>query len=118
MLFKGKRPGAVGNPSFTGLVCCTGGVQGCAPPWRREVFMSMLQTNGNGSRIAWQGDVVNERDRTGTYRVILTGYGHRRPYAVEKRLINALGGESWIPVGGCPGAVVAAMAGVLAAARA
>ena len=72
--------------------------------------MATVHTNGNGSRIAWQGDVANARDRTGTYRVILTGNGHRRPVAVEKRLINAMGDESWIPVGGCSRAVTAAMA--------
>ncbi len=76
--------------------------------------MSMLQENGTGSRIAWQGDVTNARDRTGTYRVILTGNEHRRPVAVEKRLINAMGDESWSPVGGCSRAVTAAMALALA----
>ena len=118
MLFKGKRPGAVGTLSFTGLVRSTGGVQGCAAMLRGRFFMSMLHTNGNGSRIAWQGDVANHRDRTGTYRVILTGNGRRRPVVVEKRLVNALGAESWIRVGGCSRAVVAAMAGVLADGRA
>ena len=116
MLSKRQTPWRRRVPFLTGVVRHTGGVRGCAPSWRREVF------HVYGSRIVWEGAVKNGHGEPARYRVFWHGsrilaaavsgkrLKLRQMFTVEKRLVDASGKPSWIATGSSPSAVTAAMA--------